>query len=59
MKPDLTMTEEHVSSVLENRVLRNVFGPKKRDGEQETVEKFHIGGFLNCILHHIFFGSSN
>ena len=59
MKTDLTMTEEHVSSVLENRVLRNVFGPKKRDGEQEIGEKFHYGGFLICILHHILFGSSN
>ena len=30
-----------MSTVLENRVLRKVFEPEKRDGEQETGEKFH------------------
>ena len=43
-----------MSSVLENRVLRKVFG--SRDGEQETGENFHCGGFLICILHHEYSG---
>ena len=33
-----------------------IFGPKKRDGEQETGENFHCGGFLICILHHVYSG---
>jgi hypothetical protein len=34
------MNEKHGLSVLENRVLGKVLGPQKRDGEQETGEKF-------------------
>lgn len=48
-----------MSSALANRVLRKLFGPKKRDGEQQTGENFTMGGFLTCILHHTLFGPSN
>ena len=36
-----------MSSALANRVLRKLFGPKKRDGEQQTGEKFYYGGLLD------------
>jgi len=42
----LPVRQEHMSSVLEKKVLRKVFGAKKRDGEQETGENFHYGGFF-------------
>jgi hypothetical protein len=44
--------------VLENRVLRRIFGPK-RDEVTGNGEKYIIRSFMICTPHPIFFGRSN
>jgi vacuolar-type H+-ATPase subunit D/Vma8 len=51
----LTLREEHRLRVFENRVLRNIFGPK-REEDGSWREKCVMMNFTVCILHLILLG---
>jgi len=42
--------------MLENRVLRRIFGPKRDDVTQEWKKNYTMGSFINCTPHQILFG---
>jgi len=50
--------EEHRLRVLQNRVMRKIFGPKweERTGDWK---KFHNETLVSCISYHILFRQSN
>jgi hypothetical protein len=54
----LTLRKEHRLRVLENRVLRIVFGPK-RDEVTEQWRMLRSGELLNLPHHQILLGRSN
>jgi hypothetical protein len=53
----LTLREEYRLRVFENRILRRIFGPKRK--EVGLWRKLHNGNFIACILHQILLGSLN
>ena len=50
----LTRREEHRLRVFENRVMRNVLGPKRY--EVTSGEKYIMKSFMICTPHQILFG---
>jgi hypothetical protein len=50
----LTLREEHRLRVFENRVLRKIFGPKRR--KTDRGENCIMMNFIACILHRILLG---
>ena len=54
----LTLREERRLRVLENRVLRRIFGPK-RDKVQGNGEDYIMISLMICTAHQILFGLSN
>jgi hypothetical protein len=50
----LTLGEEHRLRVFENRVLRRIFGPKRR--KTDHGENCIMMSFMTCILHRILLG---
>jgi hypothetical protein len=54
----LTLREEHRPRVFENRVLREIFGPK-RDEVMEKWRSYTLGSFIVCTHHQILLGRSN
>jgi hypothetical protein len=53
----LTLREEHRLRVCENRVLRRIFGPRKRKTDRR--ENCIMMNFTACILHRILLGCLN
>jgi len=51
----LTLRDEHRLKVLENRVLRRIFGPK-RDEVTGSVENYIMRSLMICTPHPILFG---
>ncbi len=51
----LTLREERRLRVIENRVLRRIFGPK-RDGVTENGENYIMRTLMICTAHQILFG---
>jgi hypothetical protein len=51
----LTLKKEHKLRVLDNRVLREIFGPK-RDEVTEGGEGYTTRNFMICTAHQISFG---
>jgi hypothetical protein len=47
----LTLREEHRLRVFEKRMLRRIFGPKKK--WQEAGEDCIMWSFITCVLHQI------
>jgi hypothetical protein len=46
--------EEHKSMVFKNKVLRRIFGPKRKDMEGGLAgEDCIMRGFITCTLHKI------
>jgi hypothetical protein len=50
----LTLREEHRLRVFENKVLRKIFGPKRK--ETDHGENCIMMNFITCILHRILLG---
>jgi hypothetical protein len=53
----LKLREEHRLRVFENRMLRRVFGPKRK--WQEAIEDCIMRSFITCMLHQVLQGLSN
>jgi hypothetical protein len=50
----LTLREEHILRVFENRVLRRIFGPKS-DEVTGSGENYIMRSLMICTAHHILF----
>jgi hypothetical protein len=50
----LTLWEEHRLRVFENRMLKKIFGPKRR--KTDCGENCIMMNFITCILHRILLG---
>jgi hypothetical protein len=58
VKRSLTLREEHILRVFENRMLRRIFGPR-RDEVAGGWRTLHNEELHNCTLHQILLGWSN
>jgi hypothetical protein len=54
-----TLREEHTPRVIENRVLRKIFGPKRDDVYYGSREHYVTRSFVICNPRQIFFEWSN
>jgi hypothetical protein len=48
----LTLREEHILRVFENRVLSKIFGPKRED-VKKIGEDYIMRSFINCTVYQI------
>jgi hypothetical protein len=51
----VTLKEEHGLRVLKNRVLRKIFGPKRK-GSDRRLENTVMRSFITCVLYQIVLG---
>jgi hypothetical protein len=51
----VTLREEHLLRMLENRALRRIFGPK-REEMARGWRRLHNEGFTTCMPHQVLVG---